>query len=583
MAKSIRVFDIICSSILGRRSSAPQLRSIDVSPGDMEQDPPSPGSHRALALRATYESCSILETVVGKFADDGSLTTVSAEHYLQLLREWSQVLPPALRQRPRRGDDVREQEEEQGGDNENNAHHYYRETMISNVHVAGTYYFGIILVTRQFLIQHVVPQLRGGQATRRAHSSRQGMGEEDESGRTIGELSRACIEAATYMAQMCREAVDAGVLLGNMCIIKSVFHPPSPSPFFFLPFSLNFPLDSTFFKLRIHRAWAFAAGLVLGFSLLADDPSDGDTREAFRGAQHVLRTLGRLSAQAAQYHQILAAFAEAIDVYRRQKRSEQRHESRVPFVEQILVSYNDDDDDGDDDDDDDDQQQHHHRHHSNDAATTTSSSFSGVSGNHNHRVVKRTGVSNGGGGGDEGGGGVFDQFIHTRGNIMVPDHTDLCANVDVLGQQQQQQQQDRAFLLQQEMGVLHPSSSQSQQQQLPTPDMMVDEQVPLMNDGRAGGTGYWNQHGSDNSLSMLSDLLAPPSSDGNHHHHHHHQQHQQCWPPPLLPEPDNNELMLRLLWDGYAMGFDLDPAASFLQQQQHGPGAAHLDGSFRDA
>lgn len=211
VAKSIRVFDIICSSILGRRSSAPQLRSVDVSPGDIEQDP-SPGCHRALALRATYESCSILETVVGKFADDGSLNTFSAEHYLQLLREWSQVLPASLRQRPRQGDVAR-----QGDVN-------HRETMIANVHVAGTYYFGIILVTRQFLIQHIVPQLRGGHTTTRRKNSQglgNGLGDDDESG-TIAELSRACIEAATYMAQMCREAVDAGVLLGNMCIIKSV-------------------------------------------------------------------------------------------------------------------------------------------------------------------------------------------------------------------------------------------------------------------------------------------------------------------------------------------------------------------------
>lgn len=199
----------------------------------MEQDP-SPGCHRALALRATYESCSILETVVGKFADDGSLNTFSAEHYLQLLREWSQVLPTALRQRPRKGDVAR-----QGDDAD------HRETMIANVHVAGTYYFGVILVTRQFLIQHVVPQLRG-QATRRQASGGVGNGfREDEPG-AIADLSRACIEAATYMAQMCREAVDAGVLLGNMCIIKSVLLFPLPplvfsclsfcsqiSPFFF--------------------------------------------------------------------------------------------------------------------------------------------------------------------------------------------------------------------------------------------------------------------------------------------------------------------------------------------------------------
>lgn len=156
--------------------------------------------------------------MVGKFADDGSLNTFSAEHYLQLLREWSQVLPAALRQRPRKGDVARQ------GDVD------HRETMIANVHVAGTYYFGIILVTRQFLIQHVVPQLRG-QATRRQASRGVVDGfREDEPG-TIADLSRACIEAATYMAQMCREAVDAGVLLGNMCIIKSVFIPPPPFSF----------------------------------------------------------------------------------------------------------------------------------------------------------------------------------------------------------------------------------------------------------------------------------------------------------------------------------------------------------------
>lgn len=199
-----------------------------MSPGDIEQDP-SPGCHRALALRATYESCSILETVVGKFADDGSLNTFSAEHYLQLLREWSQVLPASLRQRPRKGDVAR-----QGDAN-------HRETMIANVHVAGTYYFGIILVTRQFLIQHIVPQLRG-QAAKRKNSQGMGEGLGGDESETIAELSRACIEAATYMAQMCREAVDAGVLLGNMCIIKSVPFQAFPScpPYIFLRRSLLF-------------------------------------------------------------------------------------------------------------------------------------------------------------------------------------------------------------------------------------------------------------------------------------------------------------------------------------------------------
>lgn len=99
--------------------------------------------------------------------------------------------------------------------------------MIANVHVAGTYYFGIILVTRQFLIQHIVPQLRGQSARRKtSHGLGDGLGGDESE--TIAELSRACIEAATYMAQMCREAVDANVLLGNMCIIKSVPSRPVP-------------------------------------------------------------------------------------------------------------------------------------------------------------------------------------------------------------------------------------------------------------------------------------------------------------------------------------------------------------------
>lgn len=36
----------------------------------------------------------------------------------------------------------------------------------------------------------------------------------------VAELSRACVGAATLLAQMCQEAIDAGVFLGNMCIIK---------------------------------------------------------------------------------------------------------------------------------------------------------------------------------------------------------------------------------------------------------------------------------------------------------------------------------------------------------------------------
>lgn len=262
------------------------IRSVDITSGDI--DPRlSTSRHRDLALRANYESCAILESVVSKFVEDGTLRPPSAEHFLELLGEWSQVLPVSLRQRPRKGDS-------------SHADSTYRERMIANVHVAGTYYFGIILVTRQFLIQHIMPQLGGGLKSKKR--SRQNNDGDEPEAAAVAKLSHACIGAATYMAQMCREAQNAGVLLGNMCIIK---------------------------------AWVFAAGLVLGFALLADESSNIDSREAFRGSQEVLAVLGRLSAQAEQYHRILCAFSDAIDVYRRQM-LRQQNEARLPYVEQIL-------------------------------------------------------------------------------------------------------------------------------------------------------------------------------------------------------------------------------------------------------
>ncbi|KAG8170321.1 hypothetical protein KVR01_001066 [Diaporthe batatas] len=396
VAKSIRVFDIICSSILGRRGSASSLRFGDVTTGDFVQQEPNTTPHRALALRATYESCSILETVVGKFADDGVLHSSSAQHFLQLLQEWSQALPVSLRQRPKRGD--------QSLLNEPG----YREKMIANVHVAGTYYFGIILVTRQFLIQHIMPQLHGNSPRTKEGQPQNARRWINEAG-AVEDLARSCIGAAIYMAQMCKEAIDAGVFLGNMCIIK---------------------------------AWVFAAGLALGFALLADESSDTEAREAFLGSQHVLFIIGRLSPQARQYHKILSAFSDAIDNYKRQRRRE-RNGSGVPFVEQIL-SY--------------------------DFASGVSAS------------------------------------IHDSGASATCN--DSNAIVVDTGQDRPQP----------------PFGASSGLSQLPTPDFNMDENP----------ASAWD--GSDSLSSMnMSDLF-----------------------PDQWPSPADNELMLRILWDGYTMSFD-DP------------------------
>ncbi|RAQ46321.1 hypothetical protein AFGD_000634 [Aspergillus flavus] len=282
IGKSIRVLDLVSSSILGRPGSTSSLRSDDIRVDDFDQE----ASHRTSALNAAYEASSVLEAIVQRLTEGEKLDASSADHFLQIWREWSQALPDKLRLRPRKEPNL--------GLNPD-----YRENMIGNIHVACTYYFGVILVTRQSLIQHIMPQIRGKRP--RKTTLRQETNEEGNE--KVAELSSVCTDAATYMAQMCCDAAEAGILWGNMCILK---------------------------------AWLFAAGLVLGFSLLAEGQTTSEICDAFHGACRLLGSLGHLSPQAAQYHRILTSFSEAIDVYRERLRRE-RHESRTPFVERILT------------------------------------------------------------------------------------------------------------------------------------------------------------------------------------------------------------------------------------------------------
>ncbi|KAH8645467.1 hypothetical protein BX600DRAFT_478165 [Xylariales sp. PMI_506] len=280
--KSIRALDLVCSSILGRPGSTLSLRADDIYASDL--NPESTG-HRAVALSATYEAATVLESIVHQAAQDSNMDAKTAETFLQMLREWSQALPPVLRQRPRRDREA--------------SNPSFREASIGNIHVACTYYFGMILTTRHFLIQHTMPLLHRRPQHGAAARERSYVSSEDSK---VAEMAHVCIDAAIYMAQMCSEAADSGTLLGNMCILK---------------------------------AWIFAAGLVLGFCLLSDESTGLPARDAFEGSLRVLGRLGQLSPQAAQYHDILSSFSDAIATYRA-KLAQDQQRTKVPYVERIL-------------------------------------------------------------------------------------------------------------------------------------------------------------------------------------------------------------------------------------------------------
>lgn len=279
---SSRVLDLLCSAILARPSSIP---SIERDEYEIDSSNPEDLDHRTLALYATYESSSIIETIVQKFAKSSSVDIQSADTYLQMLREWSQALPSALRNVP-------------GPASESD----YCEVTIGNIHVSCTYYVGIMMVTRQFLISHVMSQLRKNSSSNAKKTVKVPTTSASEKEKVV-QFSDACIQSAHLMVELCYEAYLGDILLDNMCILK---------------------------------AWIFSAGLVLGFSLLVEGKARTHVNECFDHACTLLKKLARLSPQAEQYHDILCRFRTAIDLYRQQLLKAQRENNNI-YVEKIMT------------------------------------------------------------------------------------------------------------------------------------------------------------------------------------------------------------------------------------------------------
>lgn len=192
-AKSIRVFDVVCNSILGRSSSTPSLRPGQSSYVSDRSDNSTDTVYRALALGATYEITAVLDTAVNKSAES-ELDVDTAESLVLALQQTSRNFPSVLRSSDTEGSTKS------------------RHVIIGNMHVSGAYYFSVILVTRQFLIQHIIPQLSDGSKI----FQHQDLADKSK----IDQLAHACIEAATFMAHMCHQVMRSGHLLGNMCILK---------------------------------------------------------------------------------------------------------------------------------------------------------------------------------------------------------------------------------------------------------------------------------------------------------------------------------------------------------------------------
>ncbi|EXJ65517.1 hypothetical protein A1O7_01858 [Cladophialophora yegresii CBS 114405] len=271
--RSLRVLDVMYCSILGRPYSTVAIRADKTAIARLRL--PS-ATNRDAALQASFEVCSIIAEITPMLDSEGSISPITAEGFLKRLRDWSATLPADMRHFSRSADELLTAEE--------------RERTIGNIHVSCTYYFAVMLVTRPFLITYLMAHMSGGASPVTTATE-------------VAELAQACIDTATLMANLCNEALQSGIFLKQMCILK---------------------------------AWVFAAGLVLGFSIFAQGDSRFDMDDSFSNAREVLRSLSAESPQAEHYYEILAAFADVIQ-QRRQHLSRGSRSSRNKYVDQILT------------------------------------------------------------------------------------------------------------------------------------------------------------------------------------------------------------------------------------------------------
>ena len=256
--KSLFILDTIVSSILGRPSSLP-IQELENTPYTALSRASTDFNHPT-ALRASYGASIYLSTFIQQTLGKKNARIDSVEHFLGQLKNWSQGLHPNLRQlSPAKIDQLQ---------------------LMGNVHLGCIYYFTVMLATRPYLISHIVSQL---QKTKPVPSNNTQSLVDPE---RVSKLAQVCLDAAMTLSNLTHLVYSQDGFLGNVCLIK---------------------------------AFVFAAGLLIGFSLFASDATDPDAQSAFNHAQTVLHYLSELSPQAKHYHEILTDFSAAISKYHRQK------------------------------------------------------------------------------------------------------------------------------------------------------------------------------------------------------------------------------------------------------------------------
>ena len=189
--KSLRVLDVMTSSILARPSASLSTRP-DTAIAKLNSDD---RTFAKTATNANFEICSIIEEVLQYIMQQTTLDSEATQILLQKLSTWSATnLSPEMRICS-------------VGTSIGSTEH---EKVLGNIHTACVYYFTVMLLTRPFLIRYLMSRLSAKSNISIDTSSEPA---------NLSALAQASIDVAVYMAQTCQNAMSAGLIIDNMCII----------------------------------------------------------------------------------------------------------------------------------------------------------------------------------------------------------------------------------------------------------------------------------------------------------------------------------------------------------------------------
>jgi hypothetical protein len=189
--------DLLVSSILGRPPATASLRS---ESGASITEALQRNDLAEERLAALYNLAQILDETITRLYSEKAASAQVAESILEKLKRWSDGLPESLLAPP-------------GTEQECLA---AQDRVIGSLHIACSYHFAIIIVTRPFLISALGVRLA------RVHDSlaEQNLGGVFSENPVHSRLALACADSALYMLQTCLEIHRSNLLLGNMCILK---------------------------------------------------------------------------------------------------------------------------------------------------------------------------------------------------------------------------------------------------------------------------------------------------------------------------------------------------------------------------